>query len=85
MVSERLQDFLTGFCANEEDLDETVLAVRAAPGSELATWLRPELRAAIDGQEISPDEAQYLMSRGFASSQDVAAWLNELYEKLFGR
>ena len=85
MVSERLQDFLTGFCANEEDLDETVLAVRAAPDSELVTWLRPELRAAIDGQEISPAEAQYLMSRGFASAEDVAAWLNELYEALFGR
>ena len=85
MVSERLQDFLTGFCASEENLDETVRVVRSAPESELSSWLRPELRAAIDGREITPDEAQYLMSRGFASSEDVASWLNDLYRVLFGQ
>jgi hypothetical protein len=84
MVSERLQDFLTGFCASEENLNETVRVVRAAPDSELARWLRPELRAAIDARTITPAEAQHLMSRGFASSDDVASWLGDLYEELFG-
>ena len=40
MTSRRLGDFLTAFCGVDEDLDETARALRSAPDSELARWLR---------------------------------------------
>src|SRR4051794_27394165 len=75
-VSQRLQDFLTGFLAADEDLEETAQVIKSAPDSELARWLRPELDAAIRDQLLSTAEAEHLMSRRFDSPADVAHWLS---------
>ncbi|MTD54787.1 hypothetical protein [Amycolatopsis pithecellobii] len=83
-ISQRLQDFLTGFCGADEDLGETARVLRSSPDSELARWLRPELDAAIRGHLLPPDDFEYLTSRRFSSATDVANWLNSLHQEWFG-
>jgi hypothetical protein len=83
-ISQRLQDFLTAYCGSGEDLDETARVIRSAPGSALVRWLRPELDAAIEGGLVSPDDADYLMSRRFGSATEVAQWLRNLRAQWFG-
>ncbi|HEX5407642.1 MAG TPA: hypothetical protein VFX16_35680 [Pseudonocardiaceae bacterium] len=83
-ISQRLQDFLTAFCGADEDLDETAQVLRGSPDSELARWLRPELDAAIGDRSVSAADAEYLMSRRFESSAEVAHWLAGLRRQWFG-
>lgn len=82
-ISQRLQDFLTGYCGPDEDPDETTQVIWSAPDSELVRWLRPELDAAIDGRLVSVDDAEYLVSRRFGSAAEVAQWLDGLRTQWF--
>ncbi len=83
MISERLQDFLTSYCGAEEDMAETRRIMQGPAGTYLASWLKPELDAAIETRALSPEQAQYLMSRRFGTAQEIAEWLSGLRHEWF--
>jgi hypothetical protein len=84
MISKELQDFLTAYCGLDEDLEETALLLHGEAGAHMSRWLLPQLDAAIRDKAISPEMADYLMSRHFEDSAAVAAWLAQLRREWFG-
>jgi hypothetical protein len=84
MISKELQDFLTAYLGIDEDLEETAHIMRGEAGAHISRWLGPQLDAAIRDQAISPEMADYLMSRRFEDETAVANWLAELRREWFG-
>jgi hypothetical protein len=83
-MSHHFENFLTAFCAAEEDLTSTAEIMRQHPDSELAQQIQAEIDMVIRGRLLTPDDARRLMSREFRTSAEAAEWLAARRAEWFG-
>jgi hypothetical protein len=74
-ISHRFEDFLTAFCAADEDLTKAAQVLKQHPNSDLARRVRAEIDVVIRDRLLTPTDAQRLMSRTFKTSEEAAEWL----------
>jgi hypothetical protein len=74
-ISHHFEDFLTAFCAADEDLAQAAQTLRQYPNSDLTRMVRAEIDTVIRDCLLTPADAQRLMSRTFETSREAAEWL----------
>ena len=84
MISEEFEEFLTVHCNLDEDPAMTAALMRGELGAYERAWLLPELDAAIAGQSLSAELAEYLTSLRFDSDAEVTDWLRALRRSWYG-
>ncbi|MDS0132740.1 MULTISPECIES: hypothetical protein [unclassified Amycolatopsis] len=83
-MSRHFEDFLTAYCAAEEDLTDTAKILRQHPDSELAQRVRAEIDTVISDRLLTLDDARRLMSRTFRTPAEAAEWLAARRVEWFG-
>jgi hypothetical protein len=84
VISEKLENFLSGRCNLDQDPDRFAVLMRGELGAYERPWLLPELDQAIANHSLSPELAEYLTSLRFDSPGDVAEWLRGLRSSWYG-
>jgi hypothetical protein len=74
-ISQHFKDFLTAFCAADEDLAKTAQTLKQHPNSDLTRRVRAEINTVIRDRLLTPADAQNLMSRTFKTPDEAAEWL----------
>jgi hypothetical protein len=85
MISERLTEFLQGWCDVEIQPEEVAEMLRGGSGAYYAHWLEGELLAAAQSGELTPKSLGWLTNRRFAAQSDVDAWLQRVWPLWFSR
>ncbi|WP_326946645.1 hypothetical protein OG439_46190 [Amycolatopsis sp. NBC_01307] len=74
-MSTPFENFLTAFCAADEDLDAATQTLRQYPDSAVARQIRTEIDTVIRDHLLTPSDARRLMARTFRTSAEAAEWL----------
>lgn len=83
MLSGRLQNFVGAWCDMDSDIEEVARLLRKYPNDGWALWLQGDLRAAIEGQDFTPQLAEGLTGLAFDVQGDVDDWLRDLWTTWF--
>ena len=85
MISERLTEFLQGWCDVEIPPEDVADMLGKGTGAYYADWLEGELLTAARAGELTPKALRWLTNRRFDTQSDVAAWLQRVWPLWFSR
>jgi hypothetical protein len=82
MVTERLDEFLSGYCHPDEDPD-LVTAMLHGPSRAAFGWLRHDLADAIRSGGLTPARMNEITSMAFLDQAEVDEWLRDRWASWF--
>jgi hypothetical protein len=82
MVTERLDEFLSGYCHPEED-PERVTAMLHGPSRGAFTWLHDDLADAIRSGDLTQARLNEITSMAFLSQAEADEWLRDRWASWF--
>lgn len=83
MPSQRLREFLEGWCGLDADAEETAQMLDGPDGAYYRDWLPGELDQAIRGHEITPEFASTWLNLYFENQEAVDGWLRRRWDLWF--
>ena len=83
MLSERLKEFVAGWCDVDLDISDVSEILRESPDYGFSLWLKDDLRQAISNDEFTPQLVVKLTNVGVSDQAEVDQWLRGLWTTWF--